>query len=325
MKRLILLLSSILFCGLILLLFEAGTRVLVPGINFQDSDRSLLRPKAYGESYGWQPGATGICFGKRVTIDDLGFRKMSAPQSYDASWLILGDSVTFGVGVDTEETFVQLLQNNMTNVRLWNTAVIGYDTRNYKDTLNHFTVETKTIPLPQKVLLFLCLNDIDLNSSFDKDLSFKPFDSGYVESLLSFLRRKSKFYMFVKNVVFDRSRAYFQHDLQLYKEAGPGLAESLSILDEMNTSLRERNIELTVVITPYEYQLRKKEAQYLLPQKVLTTYFQEHGIPYIDTYEYFDRAGGDGRQYFLYGDFAHFSKKGHQVVFDLLKERFQKQ
>jgi lysophospholipase L1-like esterase len=325
MKRIILLLSSVLFCGLILLLFEAGTRLLLPEINFQDSDRSLLRPKAYGDSYGWQPGATGICFGKLVMIDDLGFRKMTAPQSYDASWLVLGDSVTFGVGVDTEDTFVQLLQNNLPNVRLWNTAVIGYDIRNYRDTLDHFTVETETIPRPQRVLLILCLNDVDLNSSFEKDLSFRPLDSGYVESLLSFLRRRSKFYMFVKNVAFDRSHAYFQHDLQLYKEAGPGLAESLSILKEMNTSLRARNIEFTIVLSPYEYQLRKKEDQYLVPQKILTTYFQEQGIPYIDAYEYFERAGGDGRQYFLYGDFAHFSKKGHQVVSNLLRERLQKQ
>jgi lysophospholipase L1-like esterase len=325
MKRIMLLLSTILFCGLILLLLEAGTRILLPEINFQDTDQALLRSKAYGDTYGWQPNATGICFGKKVTIDELGFRKMAAPQNYDASWFVLGDSVTFGVGVDTEDTYVQLLQNSLPNVRVWNSAVIGYDLKNYRDTLNHFTVETGLIPRPRRVLLFLCPNDIDLNSAFAQDLSVKPFNSGYIESVLSFLRRNSKFYMVVKNIVFDRSRAYFQHDLRLYQEAGEGLQESFRILDELNTSLRDRNIELTVVITPYEYQLRKKEDQYLLPQKILTSYFQEKGIPYIDAYEYFARADGDERQYFLYGDFAHFSKKGHQMVFDLLKERLNKQ
>jgi lysophospholipase L1-like esterase len=325
MKRIVLLLFTILFCGLILLLLEAGTRILKPEINFQDSDRSLLRPMAYGDSYGWQPGATGVCFGKKVTIDELGFRKMVSPQSYNASWLILGDSVTFGVGVDTEDTYVQLLQNSLATVRLWNTAVIGYDLKNYRDTLNHFTVETDVIPRPQRVLLFLCLNDIDLNSTFEDDLNIKPFSSSYVESALSFLRRKSKFYMLVKTVAFDRSRAYFQHDFQLYKEPNPGLAESLRILDDLSASLRDRHIEFTVVLTPYEYQLRKKEEQYLLPQKILTAHFQESGIPFIDAYEYLARAGGDGRQYFLYGDFAHFSKKGHQVVFNLLSERLKKE
>lgn len=317
----VLLLSSILFCLVILLLLEAGTRILLPEINFQDTDRALQRQLAYGNSYGWEPNATGICFGKQVTIDEYGFRKLTCPQKYDSSWLVLGDSVAFGVGVDTQDTFVQLLQNSLPNIRVWNTSVIGYDMRNYRDTLNHFTVETQIIPRPQRVLLFICLNDIDLQSTFNKDLSVTTFKS--VESLLSFLRRRSKFYMFIKNVVFDRSRAYFLHDLQLYQKKGPELEESLNIINDMNTSLRDRNIEFMVVILPYEYQLRKKEEQNLLPQQLLSAYLKEKGIPYIDAYEYFERADGDKRQYFLYGDFAHFSKKGHQVVADLLRERLK--
>ena len=322
-KRILLLLSSILLCLVILLVLEAGTRILMPGINFQDSDRALLRKNAYGNSYGWEPNATGTSFGKKVTIDEYGFRKLTSPQKYDSSWLILGDSVTFGVGVETQDTFVQLLQNSLPTIRLWNSAVIGYDMKSYRDTLNHFTVETAIIPRPQRVLLFTCLNDIDLQGSFDQDLSIKPFKVSYVESLLSFLRRRSKFYMVVKHVAFDRSRAYFLHDLQLYQRAVPEMAEALSILNEMNTSLRERNIEFMVVILPYEYQLRKKEDQYLLPQKILTAYFKEKGIPYIDAYEYFERAEGDTKQYFLYGDFAHFSEKGHQMVYQMLRERLK--
>jgi hypothetical protein len=322
-KRIALLLFSILFCLVILLVLESVTRVLLPEINFQDSDRALLRQRAYGDSYGWEPNATGICFGKQVAIDEFGFRRLTAPGSYDSSWLVLGDSVAFGVGVDAEDTFVQLLQNNLPHTRVWNTSVIGYDMRNYQDTLKHFTVETEILPRPQRVLLFICLNDIDLQSTFEKDLSVTPFKSGYVESLLSFLRRRSKFYMFIKNVVFDRSRAYFMHDLQLYQKRGPELSESLAIIDNMNTSLRERSIKFTVVILPYEYQLRKKEAQNLLPQQAFGSYFKEKGIDYIDAYEYFERAPDDKQQYFLYGDFAHFSKKGHQLVSDLLKERLK--
>ena len=322
-KRIVLLLSTILFCLAILLLLEAGTRILLPEINFQDSDRTLLRALAYGNSYGWEPNATGICFGKKVMIDEYGFRKLTPPQKYDSSWLVLGDSVAFGVGVDTEDTFVQLLQNSLPNVRIWNSAVIGYDMRNYKDTLDHFTVETDIIPRPRRVLLFICLNDIDLQSTFDKDLSVTTSKTGYAEGLLSFLRQRSKFYMFVKNVVFDRSQAYFMHDLQLYQKRGPELTESLNIINDMNTSLRARNIEFSVVILPYEYQLRKREEQNLLPQQLLDGYLTEKGIPYIDAYDYFERAPGDKRQYFLYGDFAHFSKKGHQLVADLLRDRLK--
>ena len=127
MKRIVLLLFSILFCLVILLVLEGVTRVLLPEINFQDSDRALLRPLAYGDSYGWEPNATGICFGKQVAIDEYGFRRLTAPQNYGSSWLVLGDSVAFGVGIGAEDTFIQLLQNNLPHTRVWNTSVIGYE------------------------------------------------------------------------------------------------------------------------------------------------------------------------------------------------------
>ena len=100
-KKLTLLLASLVFCALIILLLEVGTRILWPEINAQDTEQSLLRPQAFGDSYGWQPQATGTSFGKTVFIDEFGFRKISSPEHYTDSWIILGDSVTFGVGVET--------------------------------------------------------------------------------------------------------------------------------------------------------------------------------------------------------------------------------
>src|SRR5215813_6242728 len=162
-KRIALLTSSTFLCLLILLLLEAGTRIFRPEIGFQDTERSLENRRAFGNSWGWVPNASGVCFGKQITIDEFGFRKMKVPENYASSWLILGDSVTFGVGVDTEDTYIQLLQNALPGVRLWNTAVLGYDFNNYKDVLHHWLVEDQSIPNINKVVLFICLNDLDLS------------------------------------------------------------------------------------------------------------------------------------------------------------------
>lgn len=322
-KRFALMLSSVLFSLLIVLLLEGATRILKPEINFQDTERSLLREHAFGDTYGWKPNSTGISFGKQVYIDEHGFRKMASPVGDKDSWLILGDSVTFGVGVETEDTYAQLLQNSLPDVHLWNTSVIGYDVRNYRDVLYNLTSEKQNVPRLKRVLLFFCLNDVDLGQSLEKYLDTQPGRAGFSETLLSFLRRHSKLYMLAKNTVSDRSKFYFTHDYQLYEDDGESFSESMKIVEDMNDYLRSRNVEFTIIILPYEYQLRMKTQQNLLPQKRLDAYFAEKGIPYIDAYDYFARAGGDEKEDFLYADFCHLSKKGHKLVFDLLKERLK--
>ncbi len=324
LKRFVLLLSSLLFSLLLVLLLEAFTRILKPEINFQDTERSLLRERAFGDTYGWRPEATGISFGKRVVIDSHGFRKMNVPDSYEESWLILGDSVTFGVGVETEETFAQLLQYELPHARIWNTSVIGYNTRNYRDVLYNLTagnpneVTTKL----ERVLLFFCLNDIDLGQVMEMDFGAES-NLGFRDRLLIFLRRHSKFYILMKNKVSDRSRFYFIHDQRLYTDEGMNFTESMRILSEVNDYLRNRGVRFTVVILPYEYQLRAREEQNLIPQRRLAAFLSERGIDFIDAYDALARSGQGSADNYLYADFGHFSKKGHKVVFELLKERLK--
>ena len=321
-KRVVLMCSSLLFCLVLLLLLEAATRVFKPDVNFQDTERGLIRENAFGETYGWQPNASGICFGKRVFIDNYGFRKMTGPESFTDSWVVLGDSVSFGVGVETEDTYVQLLQNNLPSIKVWNTAVIGYNIKNYRDVLNHLLSDKSEVRNLKKVLLFFCLNDVEPGGMLGKDADTGVLQSGNAQRLLSFLRRNSKFYILVKDAVSDRSKYYFLHDSQAYAADGENFANAMSLINEMKSNLGARGIDFTVVILPYEYQLRTGESQHLLPQKRLATYFNEQGIDYIDAYDYF-RQAGDAKQYYLYADFGHFSRKGHQVVFNLLKERLK--
>jgi hypothetical protein len=320
LKKIALAAASIVICVVFVLLLELGTRVIWPEINAQDTDPALMRQKAFGKSYGWEPNASGISFGVPVEIDRFGYRKMDSPENASESWVILGDSVTFGVGVETGDTFAQLLQNDRPDVRIWNTSVIGYNFENHADALENFLSDPARASSVKNVMLFVCLNDVDLGNAIETTAAAKTLDSSAVQTILSFLRRNSRLYMRLKTLLSDRSKYYFQHDFSLYTDENESFRRSVDILDKMNRSLKERGIAFTVVILPYEYQVRTRNEQDRVPQQLLSRRFDAAGIDYIDAYKYFEMSGDTWYEDFLYGDFCHLSKKGHRVVYDLVKK-----
>ncbi len=226
-----------------LLLAEGAIRWLCPDLNLQGTDRALFRLHAHGASVGLVPGATGISFGQSVEIDDLGCRRhpVAATTPTD-TWLVLGDSVTFGVGVAASHTFVGRLQAALPHVRIHNTAVLGYALPSYRDVLRTWLTTTR----PGRVLLMMCLNDV--TGSF----TTLPGDENPARRLTAFLRRRSKLYMWLKHVCLDRSRAYYDHDAALYAGDLPHLAH----LDEIAAMTTAAGVDLTVFLLPYEVQLR---------------------------------------------------------------------
>jgi hypothetical protein len=64
MKKVALIIGSLTFCIVVLLLFELGIRFLKPEINNQDTELSLFRENAFGNSVGWKPNSSGISFDK---------------------------------------------------------------------------------------------------------------------------------------------------------------------------------------------------------------------------------------------------------------------
>jgi lysophospholipase L1-like esterase len=312
MKKVALIIGSLTFCILVLFLFEIGIRLFKPEINNQDTELSLFRENAFGNSVGWKPNSSGISFGKQVLIDEYGFRKISSPAKYNSSWLIMGDSVTFGVGVDTQDLFVEKLQKNVPTVKLWNTSVVGYSLNNYKDVLNHFLATRQDI---QKVIMFFTLNDIY------GYLNVNPVQYGYWKRISFYLKQNSKFYMLSKNLLFDRSRTYFLHDFNLYNQSNPKFRKSMDIIDDMSSILKQKEIDFIVVLLPYEYQIRMKRDDYLKPQKLVIDELERKNIPYIDAYDYLKKAVNDSRELYLYADAMHFSRIGHEAVFNLLMSK----
>jgi hypothetical protein len=85
----------------------------------------------YSEFYGWEPrpGAGYVSEGKRVTINERGYRGRLVPRERQPATtrvVLVGDSVAFGLEVDDDETYASLLDARDNGIDVVNLAVQGY-------------------------------------------------------------------------------------------------------------------------------------------------------------------------------------------------------
>jgi hypothetical protein len=140
---------------------EGSVRWLYPGIPPQFSDHRLFEPHRYGQAYGYKPLATGDELGALVITDEHGFRTSSRPAQRNTSEpvLVLGDSVSVGIGVEVEQTYPFLLEDKF-GKKVLNASVTGYGIANYVGVLAHIANNFK----PELVIIGICLNDVAATS-----------------------------------------------------------------------------------------------------------------------------------------------------------------
>ena len=70
----------------------------------------------------------------KIQINNLGFRNNQDFESENLSKniLMLGDSFTFGTGLDQDKSFGVLIEKGLHNTHVWNAGVIGYSINNYR-------------------------------------------------------------------------------------------------------------------------------------------------------------------------------------------------
>ena len=300
----------LIFCVIGFLAFELVIRVAVPEINTHGSDKHLIRDGVFGPSPGLTPNVSAMSFGAKVETDAHGFVKLpGAPTAYQQSWLVLGDSVTLGIGVSARSTFLGLLQNDHPDVKIWTTGVLGYTVLDYENVL---TALSKNLAF-DRVLLFWCLNDIKVHPP-----TIYPPSVVVQIKIRNFLKTYSKAYGWVKQVFLDRQRDHFQGVVVGYQNE-EYLAKTFAALKNMRDLLQEKGIPMTVFILPYEYQLRKTAAASLLPQEKMGEMLTYLEISNYDAQPYMLQKIVDSQALFLTADGLHYSKQGHKQVFDFIQ------
>ena len=189
--------------------------------------------------YSFKKNAEGIVYGKIIYTDNNGFRVPNKNFKYSKnkkSILFIGDSTTFGNGVDEEKTFVGKLRINNKNYNFYNSAVIGHQIFHHNENINLIN------ELPNLVEIFyvFTLNDIFQIEQIEKknDEKINVTQNNFANKIKSiklinlinvYLRNKSYLYMFIKGIASDPSERYFKY-LKNYYDKKINLDEELNYL-----------------------------------------------------------------------------------------------
>lgn len=268
--------------------------------------------------------------------------------------LFLGDSVTYGLFVEKEDTFPERLERGLKGKYSWievlNGGVNGYTPYNqlhyYKKRLRAFQ--------PDLVITGFCMNDIadpDLHwnngqryferipaGAFPNPESCRkeiPGNRNWGIQLGSYLERKSAFYRFLGQhweLYADAPRRYesvngFRWPVYIADEPSPTIKALLDINSaewrwlkgiyaELKESVSADKANLMFVIFPLAYQV---SVQYpYLPQGPFSEYCKENGLPCLDLLPSFRKHGGKklfmGKHRYHPRDIWHLSPKGHEVA-----------
>ena len=273
------------------------------------------------------PNILKTVMGKKIKTDNNGFRIPLENFDYNNNLetiLILGDSVSFGVGVDEKDTFVGLLRSKI-KYNLYNSSVAGHRWENYSFLLEKYH---KQFPKIDKVFIFLCLNDIISDDGVvRKDrLKIQSENKNFINNIKTkSLFIKVNFYLREKSTVFNLAKAvgtqnikrnfdfinpYYKNELILkHFEKNIKKIIDYSNLNKINTSF---------VLLPYKYQIKKNcDIELMFPQSQINKIFSKFNYKLIDfSKEFCDK--NNNNKLFLNFDPMHLSINGHMFVSQLL-------
>lgn len=320
-KKLGLSLFSIIVCLAVFGIGEAFCRLFLD-INLRKTSREFIVTTDSGKVMANQPNAVGQSFGVEVYTDKYGYRVPKDHAGYNGtgSIVLIGDSVTFGVGVEENETFAGLLRASETKRNVINTGVVGIGLPDYERRLDE---ALKVAPDTNEVFLFYCLNDFQPAVEDDRrneptvSRQLKNSYSSVFQNLNEFFGSRSELYVLLTGLAIDPSRRYYEWDRRLTEVDAATFDETIAPLGRIATDLAGRGIRFTVVVNPYEFQLRPGVDD-VAPQTAIIDYLSKQNITVIDTIDAF-RTSGVGSRGFLFADPMHLSAAGHKVVFELIR------
>jgi len=304
--NLIIVISLILFLEICLRIFSS--------INVQGFDRSLFNFDTVTLTHN--KNTMSDVMAKKVFTDNYGFRVPKKNYKYkdsENSSLIMGDSVSFGVGALEEDTFVGLLRRELNHINFYNSSVAGHTIESYKNLLKIYEEDLEF----NNIIIFYCLNDIisDPGVVQSKDITHNSF----LKEINIFLRNKSFLFIYFKSVVTITQKRYFDYISPAYKDQASLKYLKNQILSINNFSI-SKNKKLYFVVLPYEFQTRDKNCnnKYLFPQNELAKIFNNNQIMFYDfSKDFCDHP--ESEKLFLKFDAMHLSDNGHHFVFDLIR------
>ncbi len=262
--------------------------------------------------------------------------------------LFLGDSFTFGLGVEIEDTFVKQVENSLRGSRPLKTINAGGRGTNAFHQYS-FLREHQSILDPDLLVLQVYVgNDfhdshdsIDAMGTMDTATrperargSIMPQTESWLAASKQWLRDLD---LYTPEVIYNRLlRLNFVDDLlcryqirygsralllRQYPSAQQDLvAHEIESLARITDHCAAEGIRTASIIIPYKLQVFKKNLldsriyDYRKPNALLTDFFRDHEVPCIDFLEQYQQVPeSDVRSFYYFRD-AHWTARGHQYA-----------
>jgi lysophospholipase L1-like esterase len=281
-----------------------------------DDPRVLFEPR---------PSFTGFSEGVPLTTNSRGLRERELPLAKPAGTrrvVFLGDSVTFGAGVNDDQPFPRLLESSINGtgggpIETVNTGVVGYNTVQELARL-----EQAGLPYgPDVVVLTFVVNDLlETFSIFDHQ--YEP--TGALANVKVWLRRNSNLYRFVQQMYWrlgqEMRRAREGPTEPLRKR--DRVEERLATLAEIVATTRANGASFLLVLYPDNLAdpvSPGASGERLTMREELQRFAAREQVPLVDLSD----ALGDvrdprARRYRLRED-PHPSPEGHRVIAEALQ------
>lgn len=330
--------KNTLFFALLLLCIELIVRISFPNLFCWGIKKDYLEAGRFGPTYGCKARINETSFGKKFMTDDLGFRinpdsNLGMVDKHVPAILILGDSISFGIGVEAVDSYPFILEKKLKEYRIINGSVLGYWIQDYYNILDYLIKKTK-IDF-EGVIVNICLNDFTYFSQVPVRQYFgeKTINKELVPNTIShcffdfnaFLRQHSKTYLLLRNICFDTSKVLFDAENITYNN--PEIKKSISAeLPRLNNLAVNNKKWIIFFVFPYEYQLRNGVADInddvLKPQRIISEFAKEKSLPVVDLYPRLKKFlnYSETRSDLLYVTYdpMHFSAEGNKVIAELV-------
>jgi lysophospholipase L1-like esterase len=278
----------------------------------------------------------------QIRINSEGFRgkevRLPKPKG-GKRILFLGDSNTFGYGVNEDARFSNLLENRLTGYDTVNLGVFGYGTDQ-----EAILFEREGLRFaPDLVVAAFSAGDLNDNrSSIDTGVS-KPYctlENGQIKlnnvpvpqpgsrtlmkqgSLLrETLYRNSHLYRLLAETL--KESRVFMPDSVFELTEGEGMQVTVAVLEGMNRVCRENGSRFAVLLLSHGAWIdasAKNRQQDVGYYPVMARILASRGIAVIDTTERFIEETAKGRRLFFDRDPVHLNSEGNRIVAEVLHD-----
>lgn len=262
-----------------------------------DSDNPLI-------GHVHRPDTSARLMNTTVRINSDGLRDRDYPVSKDGKYRIifLGDSLTFGWGVEQKDSFADILENEMN--KYYPAEIINFGAGNYntEQEVNLF-LEKGLKYNPDKVVVFYFINDAEVTPA-----KSRLWFLGYSE-LISFYWSRIHIFM---NKYFP-SESYKDYYSDLYKEGQKGWINTQRAFLQLKDICAEKNIALQVVLLPELHDVDNKV--FKKEYNEVSAFLKDNSISSLNLATLF--AGNDNPigLWVSYDD-AHPNKIAHRAIAD---------